>query len=576
MPEKIIETKQCKRCWTSFTITDKDRESLDKISPVFAWKKIQIPSPTWCPQCRQQRRFAFRNERKLYRRKCDATGEDIISIYSPDYPGKVYNHSSRRSDSRDGMDYGRDFDFSKPFFQQMNELMLEVPMVNLRNWESENSSYTHCCYQNKNCYMLFNTDHSEDSFHSYLSDNLQHCIDCTFTFGAQQSYECIDCRTVYQCFFSQRCKNCNDCHFCLDCEQCQYCFGCVNLRNQHHCFFNEQLSPEDYQKKIQELWTRDAQKIQEIKEKLQQFSLTQPTLAAHILNAEQCSGDFVYNSKHTTDAFDCFDALEDCKHVVYGEKDKNVMDAYAFIDVQNCYEVMSGVDMYNSKFMLWINHGPNDSLYCVLCVNNCDNLFGCVGLKNKHYCIFNKQYTKDEYEALVPKIIEHMKKTWERGEYFPIAISPFAYNETIAQEYFPLTKEQVLSQWWKWKDEDDRNFQSSVYVPLSIEQYDEKVVWDELANKNKDDLINSVLKCEVTGRPYKIIKPELAFYIKRHLPLPLKHPDQRHIERMHKRNPRKLRECNCAKCWIPLATSYSSDRPEIVYCEACYNKEVYG
>ena len=87
------------------------------------------------------------------------------------------------------------------------------------------------------------------------------------------------------------------------------------------------------------------------------------------------------------------------------------MDAYAFIDVQNCYEVMSGVDMYNSKFMLWINHGPNDSLYCVLCVNNCDNLFGCVGLKNKHYCIFNKQYTKDEYEALVPKIIEHMKKT---------------------------------------------------------------------------------------------------------------------------------------------------------------------
>ena len=65
----------------------------------------------------------------------------------------------------------------------------------------------------------------------------------------------------------------------------------------------------------------------------------------------------------------------------------------------------------------------------------------------------NKQYTKEEYEELVPKIIEHMKTPLtnpllggegmsERGEFFPMHSSHYAYNETIAQDFFPLTKEQ--------------------------------------------------------------------------------------------------------------------------------------
>ena len=34
--------------------------------------------------------------------------------------------------------------------------------------------------------------------------------------------------------------------------------------------------------------------------------------------------------------------------------------------------------------------------------------FGCVGFKHKQYCILNKQYTKEEYEKLVQKIIKQM------------------------------------------------------------------------------------------------------------------------------------------------------------------------
>jgi hypothetical protein len=77
-----------------------------------------IPPPTLCPDCRQQRRLSFRNERKLYKRKCDATGKDIISIYSPDKPYTVYHQDYWWSDAWEPMDYGRDFDFSRSAIEQ--------------------------------------------------------------------------------------------------------------------------------------------------------------------------------------------------------------------------------------------------------------------------------------------------------------------------------------------------------------------------------------------------------------------------------------------------------------------------
>ena len=79
--------------------------------------------------------------------------------------------------------------------------------------------------------------------------------------------------------------------------------------------------------------------------------------------------------------------------------------------------------------------------------NECDNTahcFLCVGIDRKSYCILNKQYTKEEYEELVPRIIEKMMADGEWGEFFPASMSPFGYNETVVQEYFPLSREEVL------------------------------------------------------------------------------------------------------------------------------------
>jgi hypothetical protein len=216
-------------------------------------------------------------------------------------------------------------------------------------------------------------------------------------------------------------------------------------------------------------------------------------------------------------------------------------------------------------FSMKINSSHN-IYYCSHC-NSSSNLFWCVWINNKTYCILNQQYTKEEYETLVPKIIEHMMKTWEWWEFFKPSLSPFGYNETVANEYYPLTKQEAIKQWFKRSDYE---------VPFL--QVDRILQADELPNIHDvtDDILWQAVECEVTKKPFKIIKQELEFYRKHNLPLPTKHPDQRHLERMALRNPRKLRDRKCMKCWIDIQTSYNPKREEIIYCESCYNKALYG
>src|SRR3989338_2462458 len=102
-----METRKCQNCHREFDIQPED---------FIFYEKISVPPPTFCPECRMIRRFMFRNENALYKRKCDATGKEIISMFAPENPFKVYEHSYWWSDNWDPRDYGKEYDFSKLFF----------------------------------------------------------------------------------------------------------------------------------------------------------------------------------------------------------------------------------------------------------------------------------------------------------------------------------------------------------------------------------------------------------------------------------------------------------------------------
>ncbi len=545
--------KTCPVSGKTFEITDADLKF---------YEKMDVPPPTLCPEERFIRRLAFRNRRKIYKRKCDATGKSIISMYTPNTSFPVYHLSEWNSDKFDPLEYGREFDFGRSFFEQFLELSNVIPHPHAAvTGTNENSEF---CNGNKglrNCYLVFNALDDQDCFYCDGCDLSNNCVDNLYINKSELCYECVECFGSYQLFFSIRSKNCSNSWFLRDCIGCSDCFGCTNLRNKKYYFANQSYSKEEYEKKIKELDLDSFASIENLKSYFQEFSLSQPHKFASLLKCENVVGDNLENCKNCESCFNC-ESAEDCKYcfsLLNGSKD--CFDASFFgLNANLCYETANfGDSAYNLRFCneCWSN--VQDLTYCIGCLNSKD-CFGCFGLKDyKQYCILNKQYTKEEYEVLVPKIIEHMKKFGEWGEFFPIEMSPFAYNETAAQEYFPSTKEECLKKGWAWRDEDiGAKYQGPKYqIPDNIEAV-------------SDDIFQAILECKSCSKNYRIVKPELQFYQKINLPIPHKCPDCRHMDRMKLRNPRQLFDRTCDKCGVDIQTTFHPLRPEKVFCENCY------
>ncbi len=578
----------------TFSVSEKDAEF---------YQKMQVPAPTLCPDCRLQRRLAFRNERKLYNRKSDLSGKQIVSIYSPDKPFKVYTLEEWWGDSWDGVDFGRPFDFNRPFFEQFQELLAVVPRVPFFAKNNVNSDYTNGATANKDCYLIFVSDHCEAAYYSYGTFECRNVSDCLNSFQCELCYECIGCNSCYNSRYLNDCSTVRDSSFLLDCKNCNNCFASVGLRNKEYCILNQQYTKEEYLEKMSAFHFDNSQHIQKAWDLLNKQAEKHPRLFMHGVQNEESTGDYISNCKNSTNVYNSH-YLEDCQNIIHGNKVKDVQEAYVVVDnTELCYEITSSITQTFCRFTYscWDNQNLT---YCDH-VQNSHDLFGCAGLKRKQYCILNKQYSKEEYEQLVPKIIAHMKKEWpamrsplksnndnsaspsyakaspfvkttedrsegilrsgvEWGEYFPVTISPFGYNETVAQEIYPLTKEEALRLGMKWKDDDVSNRYEGpkVSIPDAI-----KDVTDEITKE--------ILTCEKCQKNYRIVVQELQFYRAMQVPIPKMCFDCRHLNRLALTPPRKLYERNCQKCGVSIQTTYAPDRPEIVYCEKCYNDTIH-
>ncbi|MDC0359003.1 hypothetical protein OAO01_09310, partial [Oligoflexia bacterium] len=180
-----------------------------------------------------------------------------------------------------------------------------------------------------------------------------------------------------------------------------------------------------------------------------------------------------------------------------------------------------------------------------------------------NYCILNQQYSKNDYEQLAAKIVQTMLKDGTWGELFPPSISPFAYNDTVAEEYFPLPKADSANGNFKWRAHDQKDYIPQTYdLPDAIRDVPDTVVSETLA-------------CQHCTRNFRIIQQELGLYRKTDVPLPRICPTCRHLKRLMMRNPRTLWERPCDKCQTALLSTYAAGRRELVYCEKCYLEEVH-
>ena len=501
-------TKKCGITGQDFVINDDD---------IKFYERWGVPLPTLSPLLRIARIMAFRNERKIYSRKCDFSGKNIISSFPPDSPHKVYEASYWYSEKFNPLDYGRDFDFSRDFFSQFHELMLDMPLPSLRVESSENCEYNSDVSRSRNCYLCSRTHESEDILYSYRANKSSECVDCRqVRNNCELLYECVECDNCYNGQFLEFCTKCVDSSYLSHCVNCNDCFMSTNLERGSFYFLNEKLSKNEYEKKIAEFdfgsrKTREKllQQFTELKKKTVKYEKS-------IFNSDNCTGDNIANSK---DCHQCYDisGIVDGRYLFNVMDSKDVMDCYSGKKQELNYQCTSCTRSYNTKFSMRVTDSY-DCEYGLYCRNSRD-LFGCIGVKQGKYCILNKQYSEEEYKELREKIIAHMKKNGEYGEFFPPAISPFSYNETVAYEYFPVDENFAKKFNWRWQPIDKKEYQPSNFeIPDNISDVD-------------DSIFNEILACAKTGKNYKIVPKELAFYRKMNIPVPIFCPDERHIRR---------------------------------------------
>ena len=545
-------------------------------------------------------------------------------MYSQNILTPVFDNHCWYSDKWGSIDYGKKYDFSKSFFIQFSELQKKVPVQTLQGYQNQNSDFSNYSVYNKDSYLSHVIIKNEGVLYSRFLIRCFDCVDCTYVTGCNNCAHTIYAENSSNCAYGIRLEGCRDVLMSRYCTNCSDCYGCINLKNKNYCIFNAQYTKEEYEKKSLELILSP---IEEQRERAITFFLSQPHRAVHVYESKDVLGDYVFNSK---DCLNCFLA-NNIYHGKYlfetsrsiDQRREAIRDAYdctIIVDVELFFEMIGGSKSYQCRFGV-INDGSNYLEYSQFCYNS-QNLFGCVGLRNKSYCILNKQYTKEEYESLVLKIIKHMNdmpyidkkgRVYKYGEFFPPELSPFAYNETIAQEYFTLSEAEAKSKGYRWKDPEPRNYE----IQIKNDQ-----IPDHIKDVG-DDIINKVIECgHAVGSPstgsgqtagavcneqcteaFKIIKTELEFYRKMRIPLPRICPNCRHYQRIKQRNPLKLwhRTCQCAgrksearsmksetpiyentathihgehPCPNEFETSYAPERPEIVYCEQCYNAEI--
>lgn len=550
-----MQEKLCKNCDSEFQITDEDTRF---------YKLFSVPEPTKCPTCRLIRRMNERNTRSLYRRKCDFSGKEIISQYHKNTPFPVYHYDHWFGDHWDAMKYGQNIDFTKPFFKQFKVLRDKVPHMSafVVGGTLENSDYTNCTGYLKDCYLVFEADYNENC---YYSNRIYHCksvVDCLCVYGCELCYESRDSINCYNLKYSNDCEDCSDSLFLSNCKGCKNCIACINLRHKDYHIFNKPCSQEEFEGFISNNHLDSYGEVSSFYKKADDFFAHHPHKNLQQEHNTNSLGDYLYNSKNAYYCFDCKD-LEDCRYCArVAMTVKTTMDMTAWGDnAEMIYETAAcGNNAYNLKFCTTCTTNNSDLEYCDQCVC-CKYCFGCVGLNKKSYCILNKQYTKEEYFKNKEKLVKHMMGTKEYGEFFPAELCPFAYNESIAMEYFPLTEKEAKKRGFRWLNDNATCNPQTYKIPEKISDV-------------PDSVVDEVLACTSCKKNYRITSNELKFYRCLSLPIPTFCANCRHLRRLKSKNPKNFWERKCAKCGKNIMTTFPPESKCPIYCEECYTHYV--
>ncbi len=292
------------------------------------------------------------------------------------------------------------------FFGKYELLKKSIPVPAMANdTQSVDCDFSDFMLASKNCYDCIG-GYLEDCMYVDMGAFNTKMADCAFVYQSEKCYECVDSSKCHSCTYVMDCINSTDCHFSALLINCSDCFGCVDLTHKKYCIFNKQYIKEEYFIKVEELKKEKPEKILtkilELKQKL-------PHPANQQVSSENCPfGNYIYNSKNCYWSFNTLYS-ENSGYTFNTTGVRNCWDMFrcggkpgSGPASERCYEMTHSLFNYDCAF-LTLSEKCTNCFYGAWLIN-CSDCFGCIGLKNKKFCILNNQLTKEQYEKAVKEI----------------------------------------------------------------------------------------------------------------------------------------------------------------------------
>lgn len=548
------ETRNCQNCKSQFTIEPEDFNF---------YGRLDMPAPDLCPYCRWKHLLAFWVFGRFRKTTSALSGKTIITTFPESIKFPLYSRDEFVSDAWDPITYGIDYDSSKTFFNQFQELQTRVPHPHQSSTKNVNCEWSDDVGNSRECYLCRSLLDCEFVSYGYRMFSCKNSIDITYSFETELSYDCLYCFKCYKLHYSFNCHNCLDSKFLYDCRNCTNCFMCWNLRNKQYCILNKQYTKEEYLDKLKEFDTDSWDGVQRLKT---EFDRIVKEEAVHRTNFNfqeiNSSGNFLNESKNCYNSY-FIDKSDNVRHSFRGFEYKDVIDSVGSIaektalsvDDWSVYETMATLHSSSCRYSSYLD-----------CCEECEYCFGCVGLRKKKYCILNKQYSEKEYFDAVEKIKANMRKGGEWGRFFPLKLAYSGYNFSIANVFFPETKENIEAINGLWEEPE-------------VILHGGAINGDDLPNKISDApdaILGQRIICPKTKLSFNINSRELAFYREHGIPLPRYHFDYRTLYRFKPMSLMiYLQKGNCCFCKKGITHYYP---PELGYqkiaCIECYQSKI--
>ncbi|MDD3302360.1 MAG: hypothetical protein PHN31_02310 [Candidatus Gracilibacteria bacterium] len=411
------------------------------------------------------------------------------------------------------------YDSDINFFENFKNLFLNIRMCNTLSFGyNENTEFADTIFMSKKVYLGFIIiNNCENIMYSIsVKDNCNDVINGLSVWnGSSIVYQSAGILKGFKIFYSRYIINSNNIWFSSNLIGCEECIFCSNLENKKYYINNKEFEKTQYfiQKEI----------ILKDKYNFIDFFNNVDKKGENLLS-DNVIGNYIINSSNVNNGYFCSNVRNGKNIFLVGGMDNNtnIYDAFTAGSPygDDLYGVMgvSGNNIYNSAHII-----ESSNIFYSYFLNSCSYCLGCIGLKNKQYCILNQQYTKEDWEIEVLKIFKKMEEEGILGNFFPGTINPFYFNDTISGLIGGFKKEEVKDKGYMWRDK---------MIKVDVPKGTEIIKVDDLINyegydENENWFINpKILKFIIQdkkGNYYKVIKEEYDFLVKNSLPLPRLH-----------------------------------------------------